>query len=482
MDSIIYNTELSTQKRDEKVRLYYDGRWPEGVGANVGSRFFVRFEDWGVSLHFDEEGKNTVSYKKKSGGLIPVIDICPKELTQIFQDVDRIEVRFYADRVEMRIFDDELARVERVKAFMADMAEGNTLAAASAFHGFGLLDRAIHEGFGMAGLDLQLKAAFEYDEKIIEAAAEHNPTWTAQTVGFNMRVQKVATDILKSLGRVTLFSAGIPCVGASKAGRASNQISMAEQHPTAGALFFTTLKMVEIMNPLVCVFENVPEYQDTASMEIIRSLLSTRGYDVHETVLNANDHGCLERRKRLCVVAVTKGIDFSFESLETLAQKPATIAEVLDDVAADSDKWATFDYLKTKQVRDAAKGNGFKMQVFGPESEYVGTLRSGYHKGGSTDPLFPHPENPEKLRKFTAAEHAAMKGWEKDIVEKMSETLGHIVLGNGVARWPFVAVGKAIAQSLKVLAAPSGKSTRIDQPRVSRLPLFEMADGQMAFA
>ena len=108
----------------------------------------------------------------------------------------------------------------------------------------------------------------------------------------------------------------------------------------------------------------------------------------------------------------------------------------------------TFDYLKTKEVRDAEKGNSFAMQIVTPDSTSCPTLRKGYHKGGSTDPLLRHPTNPDLLRQLTVGEHARIKEVPEHLVEGMSKTDGHILLGQGIAYAPVRALFKRIGESL----------------------------------
>ena len=132
-----------------------------------------------------------------------------------------------------------------------------------------------------------------------------------------------------------------------------------------------------------------------------------------------------------------------------LVRTVRTVNDILEDVAWDSPEWRGFDYLKSKEVRDAAKGNGFSMQVVTPQSTSVPVLREGYHKGGSTDPLLAHPENPDLLRQFTVVEHARIKQVPERLVEGLNKTDGHILLGQGIAYAPVVALFKRIGESLK---------------------------------
>jgi DNA (cytosine-5)-methyltransferase 1 len=86
------------------------------------------------------------------------------------------------------------------------------------------------------------------------------------------------------------------------------------------------------------------------------------GYEVHETVLEGAMFGALENRKRMCAVAITRGIEFSFDLLEMPIQVERTVGEILDPIGEDDSSWSEMAYLKVKEVRDAADGKGFKRQ------------------------------------------------------------------------------------------------------------------------
>lgn len=200
------------------------------------------------------------------------------------------------------------------------------------------------------------------------------------------------------------------------------------------------------------VFENVPEYADSASSQILRHQLRDMGYVTHEAILKGADYGCLEGRIRWCMVAVTKGLDFSFDEMAPKLTEVKVLGDYLDDIPPDSPKYTAMSYLKTKEARDAEKGNSFSMQFVTPESTKVPTIRKGYHKGGSTDPYLRHPTDPELSRKFTGAEHARIKEVPEHLVEGLSETQKHELLGQGIVYAPFNAVGKRLAEHLLAFA------------------------------
>ena len=78
---------------------------------------------------------------------------------------------------------------------------------------------------------------------------------------------------LKNPPKVDVLVAGVPCVGASKAGVSKNKISAAEFHESAGACFFHALQFIGQCQPGLIILENVPEYLSSTSMAVIKSVL-----------------------------------------------------------------------------------------------------------------------------------------------------------------------------------------------------------------
>ena len=130
------------------------------------------------------------------------------------------------------------------------------------------------------------------------------------------------------------------------AGRAKWRLSTAEAHESAGALFVDFLEAIKATNPAVVLIENVPQYQGTASMTVIRSVLLGLGYQLEEAILNGNDYGALERRDRFVMVATTKGMpSFDFDQVKPVRVKEDCLNDVLEDLPLDSERWKSYSYL-----------------------------------------------------------------------------------------------------------------------------------------
>jgi DNA (cytosine-5)-methyltransferase 1 len=87
----------------------------------------------------------------------------------------------------------------------------------------------------------------------------------------------------------------------------------------------------------------------------------------------------------------------------------------------------------------------------------------------STDPKLIHPTNPDLLRQFTLTEHAKIKGVPSSLVEGLSSTIGHEVLGQGVIHSNVKDLGHHIGNALNRFAG------REQVPMPNRAP--ELSDG-----
>ena len=57
---------------------------------------------------------------------------------------------------------------------------------------------------------------------------------------------------------------------------------------------------IKELSPAILVLENVPEYQSTVSMHMIRETLTDWRYKLHEVIVG-RELGAFEDRKRLCL-------------------------------------------------------------------------------------------------------------------------------------------------------------------------------------
>lgn len=446
--------QIGENRGAPRVYLDISGIEASGLAPGVAYRRDTDAKSKRVSLVVDPEGTFKVSKKVKNDVEVPVIDINSAAALAPFEGMEAVRIILGKGVIHILPLASEVNRGRRIERLLKHASEGK-VTTGSISHGGGILDHAAHAGLAAAGLQAHMLVANEIDESIAEHSQRVNEVWEKDTIALVAPMQEVVQDawMMSQIPELDILAGGIPCSGASRAGKSKKGLDMMEAHEGVGHLIAPAIALIQRMNPVVCVIENVPEYSDTASAKILEYMLRDMGYTFHTTLLKAQDFGCLENRIRWFAVGMTKGIEFNLEALKPQLFVQQTLADVLDPIGPDASDWRAFDYLKTKMVRDKEKGNSFAMQTFGPEDTKVGTLRKGYAKSGSSDPLLRHPTNPDLLRPFTVAEHARIKQVPPHLVEGLSKTDGHIILGQGVAYKPvaelFRHIGEAIARFVK---------------------------------
>lgn len=426
-------------------RLYFQSQQLAELGFKPGIRYTLTTARNRVYLQVDPKGPLRVS--SKSDGAVPVIDINSRAALAPFEGCAAVKVVMRENEIVIsKLASEEAARsrLDRLKKAVA-----TTLTVAGLAFGAGILDHSAHAGLVQAGLQPQTVLINEIDEGLVDHARRANPVLTPTTLTITAPMQEAIQDeeLMASVPRADVLVAGIPCSGASKAGKSKHGIAMMEAHPEVGHLAHAFLVFLQRTQPGVFVIENVKEYAESASAMLIRQQSRDMGYTTHEVVLDAKDFGSLESRVRWFLVGATRGVHINLEGLVPPVRQVRTVGDILDKNG--DHHWGTFQYLRDKAARDKAAGKGFQMQVVDPSDTRVPTLRKGYHKGGSTDPLLQHPDDPTLLRLFSGDEHARIKGVDPKLVAGMSNTDKHIALGQGVVPGPVIALTRRIGECLR---------------------------------
>lgn len=434
-------------------RLWLEGQQPERAGFAPGSRYKVeaKLERNMVVLSLADDGDRVVSRKEKAGKQVPVIDLNSQQVLSLFQGMDAVRVVMKESVIYIMPLASEVRKRRRIESLKKTLEAGEPITVGSLSHGGGVLSHAVHHGLREAGVESRLVFANDIRSELLEHASQHNDAWDSETRLIAAPLQEVAFDryVMESLPEVHLLEMGLPCSGASVAGRAKRGLGMPEDHPEVGHLVAAAISVIAWVNPAVILFENVVQYGSSASMSILRSQLRDLGYNVHERQLEGKDWNCLENRKRMVMVATTEGIDFDFDLLIAPEPVTRTLAEVLEDVPDDDPRWSKMEGLRAKEERDKAAGKGFAMQIYGKEDDHVGTITKGYAKVRSTDPKIRCESNPELLRQLTPAEHARCKDIPPHLVEGLSNTIAHELLGQSIVYTPFVGVSRLVGEALK---------------------------------
>lgn len=430
-------------------RVWLQGNMLIRSGFTPRIRYEIIKQDNALVLRTQAVGRRGVSMKMKNGKEIPVIDLNNNELLAMFDGLESVRIIARENEIYIVPQASDLRARERVARARELMRTGAPLQFGSLAHGMGVMDDALAKGFADAGVPTKLKFANEIRFDLTDNAMSVGRTFDADTMALNGKMQEVAFDeyVMRKVGQCDFLSAGLPCSAASVAGRAKRKLVHMESHREIGHLVLPFCAFVARTNPLAIALEQVTQYQNTASMEIIRSFLNDMGYDLYESIAEGAEWNALENRKRLVAVAVTKGIPFSLEQLEKPAKVARTLSEILEPMAEDDPRWKTMQGLKDKAVRDAEAGKNFAMQIFTGAEANICTLTKGIQRNRSTDAKIQHPTNPDLLRIPTSREHAAAKNIPVELIGDLPEGLAHEGLGQSVIYDKIAAYGKLIAQS-----------------------------------
>lgn len=463
MNNEMYVAYRKVGLRNSKKRLWLQGQSLQDAGFNVGSAFKIEITSNQIKLILNDSGKFKVSRKKqRNAQVLPIVDINNQSITDFFGEFERARITFYVNGVIVITYH-PTDRLIAQRLYLVEQAiNQRTVTMGSNAHGGGIMTSAIHSGLASSGFKGDLRFAVEKEQKYLESSMQNSPVWSAYSLAIEGGMEEVELSLLKN---VLLYEVGIPCLGASVAGRASKKLKFAEQHETAGQLFYSFLSHIQQINPAIVVLENVKQYVNTVSMHVILDVLNGWGYQTEDAVriLNGRQFGSIENRDRMFMVCPTQGLDFDWQHLDNPKDlnSVACVGDILDDIPDDSPVWSEMNGLKRKQLTDQAKGNSFKMQIVDSSTSSTPVIGRGYSKVRSTEPKLVNPSDNNLLRQFSVNEHARLKTIPEDLVKGNCKTTAHEILGQSVIYKLVLKIGHEIGQSLLNYESSHQKSVSV---------------------
>ncbi|MCH2546755.1 MAG: DNA cytosine methyltransferase [Alphaproteobacteria bacterium] len=190
---------------------------------------------------------------------------------------------------------------------------------------------------GCGGLDLGFhQAGFEvvYANDIAESVRE--------TYEFNIGpidIRDICEVDKATLPDCDVILAGVPCQPFSNAG---NRGSMTDDR---GVLFREVIKIVDLKNPKVVLFENVRGFLSSKDDEgvpmpkRIEAELKAHGYNLHYQLLNASDYEVPQNRYRVVMVGIREDLNKTFEFPEPIENKEKlTVKHVIGNAELPEEK------------------------------------------------------------------------------------------------------------------------------------------------
>lgn len=243
--------------------------------------------------------------------------------------------------------------------------------------------------------------------------------------------------------------AGFPCQPFSNIGKREGF-----EHSTQGTLFFDVLRILTHHMPKMFLLENVPgllTIQNGETFQIILKSLEDLGYSVFYEVLDAQNFGLAQVRKRVVIAGFHPDLkvhSFAFPVGDKDSRVP--VSSILEDNPKG--------YSISKHLQDSylfKKDDGKPQIVDKASDNQVKTLVASYHKiqrltgtfvkGGETG-----------IRLFSELECKRLMGFPDDFIIPVSRTQMYRQMGNSVA----VPMMRAVADAMKEELAIAEKEIR----------------------
>ena len=133
--------------------------------------------------------------------------------------------------------------------------------------------------------------------------------------------------------KIDLIIGGPPCQAYSIVGRARDPKNM-EDDPR-NFLYKLYIRFLEEYNPKMFVFENVPgilSAKNGEHFEKIKKALTKAGYNFDFKILNANNFGVLQNRKRVILIGWQENLKFEYPTFDTKENKYKILNDLFSDL------------------------------------------------------------------------------------------------------------------------------------------------------
>jgi len=194
---------------------------------------------------------------------------------------------------------------------------------------FGVLDLfagcgGLSFGFGNAGFEVV--AGVDNDVNSLRTFQSNHVA--AKALNLDL-LTSLHGEITRLKGKIAVVVGGPPCQGFSISGKR-------DPLDPRNILYQSYVEVVQSLNPMAFVMENVPNMKSIDGGILLNSAIrdfESLGYSVSSKILLASDFGVPQNRKRLFVVGVRSGLDFSFP--EPTVKGPSnrvTTSEAISDL------------------------------------------------------------------------------------------------------------------------------------------------------
>lgn len=298
------------------------------------------------------------------------------------------------------------------------------LKAADLFSGCG----GLTTGLKKAGFDVV--GAIENDSLAVETYKKNHP----KVQLWDKDIQKVtakefAAKLNLQKGELDLLAGCPPCEGFSRIRTLNGGKEIDDDR---NELMFEFLRFVRVLRPKAIMLENVPALAGDYRMEKFLKVLNGLGYEAGLQILDAQDYGVPQRRKRMILLAGIKGeIPFAKK-----AKRKHTVRETIKGLSkhgSSGDELHDFPERRSKEIMTIIKmipKDGGSRRLLGEEYQLECHKRSRGFKdiygrmkwddvaptitGGCFNPSKGRFLHPSENRAITLREAALLQGFPKN--------------------------------------------------------------------
>ena len=313
---------------------------------------------------------------------------------------------------------------------------------------------------GLTAAGLPVTIAADSNEDAIATYRSHHPTTKI------IEGDIAAHQFSRYKGEFAIVAGGPPCQPWSSGGK---QLGQADGRD--GLKHF--VRIVDEVRPLAFLMENVPGLAAPGNLEHLRALISdltALGYQTDYQILDATAYGVPQRRRRLFVVGIIDGREFTWP---TATNGPGALhpiraaGEVISrDFAVGDPNPSKVTYAKKPVVRPSAfagllfNGGGRPLNLRAPAPTVLAS--SGWNRTPWVDTADILPEYHAHLRaggaprtgdvpgarRLTVAEAALLQTFPRSLEFVGSRGSQYVQVGNAVPPDLAAAVSRALAQAL----------------------------------
>lgn len=269
-------------------------------------------------------------------------------------------------------------------------------------------------------------------------------------------------DLSEYIGKVDLFTGGVPCQSFSQAGKRKGL------EDPRGELMIKFTEIVDTLKPKIFMIENVKGLMTHNKGETIKeivALLNVKNlYNVDYKLLNSNDYDVPQKRERVFIVGVLKKLKIKFK-FPKVNEKKLVLKDVLYDVPES--KGAKYPHEKVELFKLIPQGGCWVNLPEDKQKSYLG--KSYFSSGGKRGILHrlsmekpsltllcsPSQKQTERChplyeRPLTVREYARIQTFDDNYIFSGSMSSQYKQIGNAVPVELAKCIGKSLIDALQM--------------------------------